>query len=134
MGPDAEERAAERPAVVLLARDARFAGVARLLLARHGFQVHTTDDAREALERLRRHAGQVLVVDAGDSFVAVARVVAAIEAMSHPVGVVVVADARAPEAVHHLNVLPKWQVTGQLAAEVHRAHAASLAGGEPTSG
>jgi len=119
--------------VVLLARDARFAGLARLLLVRHGLDVRTTDDAREALELVRRRRGQVLVIDAAESFAAVARIVAAVEAMPTPVGVVVVADARPPAVARHLAVLPKWQALERLVAELEHAYLIALARQEPAT-
>lgn len=93
--------------VMVLSSDRRFREIASLLLARRGCDVTLGKDGRKLAERLEREYTDVVVIDAERSLAAAARIAAAVDALSYPVGIVVVNDQ--PEAdLTKFQTVPKW--------------------------
>lgn len=93
--------------VMVLSSDRRFREIASLLLARRGCDVTLGKDGRKLTERLERERTDVVVIDAERSLAAAARLAAAVDALSYPVGIVVVNDQ--PEAdLTKFQTVPKW--------------------------
>jgi uncharacterized membrane protein (UPF0127 family) len=108
--------------VMVLSSDRRFREVVSLLLARRGCAVSAGEGTGTLAERIDRDRTQVVVIDAGRSLAVAARMAAAVEALSRPVGIVVVGDQ--PESVlTRLETIPKWGSFDELFAAVRDAHA-----------
>jgi uncharacterized membrane protein (UPF0127 family)/CheY-like chemotaxis protein len=107
--------------VLLVAPDRRFRQTASLLLVRRGCVVSVADSAEQALELAGRDNAEVIVLDAGRSLTEAARNVATLQALSPPVGVVVVAD-EAEQGLLDLPVLDRWGSFEALYAAVEDAH------------
>jgi uncharacterized protein len=108
--------------VMVLSADWRFREVLSLLLERRGCEVSAAEGTRMLEERLDRGLVEVVVIDAGRSLATAARMVAAVEALSRPVGIVVVDDHPKP-AFPKLQTIPKWGSFDLLFAAVEQAYA-----------
>jgi uncharacterized protein len=117
-----EQRPEHAMQVMVLSTDRRFREVVSLLLARRGCAVSVGDGTSVLGERIEREHIEVVVIDAGRSLAAGARMAAAIEALSRPVGIVVVDDQQQP-TLPKLHTIPKWGSFEELFAAVERAHA-----------
>lgn len=106
--------------VLLLSADRRFREALSLLLTRRGCEVSLATGALALDRRLERERIQVVVIDAGGSLAAAARTVAAVQAMSRAVGVVVVEDNPVP-VLPALRAVPKWGAFAELFAAVEQA-------------
>jgi uncharacterized membrane protein (UPF0127 family) len=106
--------------VLVLSPDRQFRTVVSLLLARRNCSVTTTANAARISELIVRERTDVAVIDAGES--PSTPVVAAVQALAQPVGVVLVAD-ELPGLSHDPPALPKWGPFGDLLAAVERADA-----------
>lgn len=121
LGVDAGEPfAAPAMCVLVLGRDRQFKRMARLLFERRGTLVRTASETGEAVELVRRHGAQVVVIDVVGAMTASLRAAAAMTAAALPVGVVLVADAGGVS--HSLRVLPKWGPFEDLFTAVVEAH------------
>ncbi len=121
--PPQEHIDATRPAplrVLLTASDARFRTVASALLARRGCAVTTSASAARVAALVERDRIDVVVLDAGALLTAAAHTVAMIDAMTPPVGVVLVAD-EAEEGLHNLPVLAKWGLFEEIFEAIQAA-------------
>jgi uncharacterized protein len=107
--------------VMVLSTDRRFREVAALLLTRRGCEVSVGDGTRALTDSPDRDRVQVVVIDAGRSLAAAARMVAAVEAFSRPIGIVVVNDQPQP-SLRKLRTVPKWGSFNELFAAVERAY------------
>jgi uncharacterized membrane protein (UPF0127 family) len=103
--------------VLLVGSDRRFLSLAAALLGRRGCVV-TVGDRPGAAEQARRERAEVVVLDASSSPVAAAREAGLIEALSPPVGVVVVGDR---DDVLSRQVLSKWGSFERLCLAIERA-------------
>lgn len=106
--------------VLLVSADARFARVTGFLLARSGFVVETARP-RDLLELTAQHVPSIVILDCGESLVAGARRLGALEALYPEIGVVVVADDP-DSAPSSLRVLRKWGGYERLVEEVVQAY------------
>jgi hypothetical protein len=113
-------RLLRRIRVLIVSRDRRFVGLARLLLTREELLVEATSRSGEVLARVREGA-DVVVVDGSGAPAAAARLVAEIEATCPTVGVVVVAEDREP-ATAALRPLPKWDSLEELGRQIRLAY------------
>jgi uncharacterized protein len=109
-----------RPRIVLVAQDRRFLRVTAFLLAREGFDVHTSQDAAHLLELADQHAADVAVLEPDGSAVA-ARAIAALRALRPDVGLVVVDGGR--RSLGGERTLPKWSGLARLIGEIYGAYA-----------
>jgi uncharacterized protein len=108
--------------VMVLSPDRRFREVTCLLLARRGCLVSTGEGAGTLAERIDRDRTDVVVIDAGRSLAAAARMAAAVDAHSRPVGVVVVRD-ESQSALTRLPTILKWGSFETLFSAIAEAHA-----------
>jgi uncharacterized protein len=106
--------------LLLVAPDRRFRQTASLLLSRRGCAVSVCDSVDQAAELARRDSAEVIVIDAGRSLTEAARSVATLQALSPPVGVVVVADED-EQGLLGLPVLDRWGSFDALYAAVEDA-------------
>lgn len=103
--------------------DARFMRLACFLLARRGFEVHSTKRPKELLEVLDRRTADVAILDGTASFTDAARLAGAVEALHPEVTVIVVAEnPKAVEPIGNLRLFPKWTSFDELATSIERAH------------
>ena len=107
--------------VLVVTRDRRFRDTAALLLSRRGCSVSVADSFEHVVERAAGQDGLVIVIDAGRSLTSAAHTVATLEALTPPVGVVVVAD-EAEQALRHLPFLDRWGSFDALYAAVEDSH------------
>lgn len=107
--------------VMVLSTDRRFREVVALLLARRGCEVSVQDGTRALAERLDREHIEVVVIDAGRSLSGAAQMAAAVQALSRPVGIVVVEDQPKP-SLPALQTIPKWGSFAELFAAIEQAH------------
>jgi uncharacterized membrane protein (UPF0127 family) len=107
--------------VLLISADRRFRHTAALLLSRRGCTVTLGEDADDVGELVARHDAEVVVLDAGRSLTAAACSVAAIETLTPPVGVVIVAN-EAQRGIVNLPVLDRWGSFDALFTSVTEAH------------
>lgn len=106
--------------LLVVSSDRRFREMAAVLLARRGCEVVVADETGGLAQRIEREEIEVVVIDASRSLSAAARVAAAVQAMSRPVGIVVVEEN--PRAtLANLQTLPKWGAFGELFAAIERA-------------
>jgi DNA-binding NtrC family response regulator len=113
----------ERIRVVLAASDRRFVRVTSFLLGRKGFLIESVRGAEHLLGAVDRHRPDVVILDGTDSLTATARTIAAIEALSYPVAILVVADAPEVSSPKSVRLLHKWTPFDQLVDEVERLSA-----------
>jgi CheY-like chemotaxis protein len=106
--------------VVLAARDRRFLEVTSFLLGRKGFVIDAVRNPEHLLEVVERTRPDVVIVDGMDSLTVTARTIAAIEALSHPVAVLVVAEAPEVASPKTVRLLHKWTPFDRLVDEVER--------------
>jgi DNA-binding NtrC family response regulator len=107
--------------LLVISADRRFREMAAVLLARRGCEVVVGDETGGLAQRIERQEIEVVVIDASRSLAAAARVAAAVQAMSRPVGIVVVEDH--PRAtLAKLQTLPKWGAFGELFAAIEHAY------------
>lgn len=116
----ASDEHADVTRVLLIAHDRRFRTVASALLARRGCAVATSITANRVEALVKRERVDVVVLDAGQLLTEAARTVARLEAMTPPVGVVLVAD-EAELGLNHLTVLAKWGPFEDIFAAIQRA-------------
>lgn len=107
--------------VMVLSTDRRFREVACLLLTRRGCAVSTGEGPGTLAERIDREGADVVVIDAARSLAGAVRVAAAMEAHSHPVGVVVVRD-ESQSTLSRLPTVVKWGSFETLFAAVQDAY------------
>lgn len=93
--------------VMVLSSDRRFRELTSLLLERRGCAVTLGKDGRRLTERLERDDTEVVVVDAERSLATAARIAAEVDALSRPVGIVVVND-QAEADLTKFQTVPKW--------------------------
>jgi CheY-like chemotaxis protein len=116
----ASVEAADGIRVVLAGSDRRLLRVTSFLLGRKGFlidSVRTTDELVQVVERQRP---DVVILDGSDSLAGTTRAIAAIEALSYPVAVLVVAEAPDVSSPRSLRLLHKWTSFDRLVDEVER--------------
>lgn len=119
----AKVRPLRPPRVMVAVADARFMRLACFLLARRGFEVHSTKRPKELLELLDRRTADVAILDGTASFTDAARLAGAVEALHPEVTVIVVAEnPKAVEPIGNLRLFPKWTSFDELAASIERAH------------
>lgn len=106
--------------VMVLSADRRFREIASLLLMRRGCSVAVGENSRALAERLERDRTEVVVIDAERSLAAAARMATAIDALSHPVGIVVVND-QAEADLTSFHAVPKWGSFDELFAAITEA-------------
>jgi DNA-binding NtrC family response regulator len=106
--------------VVLAARDRRFRRVTSFLLGRKGFLIDSVRTTDELLRVVERQRPDVVILDGTDSLTGTTRAIAAIEALSHPVAVLVVAEAPDASSPRSLRLLHKWTPFNRLVDEVER--------------
>jgi CheY-like chemotaxis protein len=109
--------------VVLAARDRRFLEVTSFLLERKGFAIDAVRNPDHLLEVVDRTRPDVVIVDGMDSLTVTARTIAAVEALSHPVAVLVVAEAPEVSSPKTVRLLHKWTSFDRLVDEVERLSA-----------
>jgi uncharacterized protein len=103
--------------VLVISPDRHFLTVMSMLLARRNCSVTTTANANRVTELIDRESSDVVLIDA--SKLPVPATVAKVEALTRPVGVVLVADEARPGAGQP--VLAKWGPFEDLAAAIERA-------------
>jgi ActR/RegA family two-component response regulator len=106
--------------VLLLGADRRFRSVAAALLTRRGCEVTLADRSSNVAELAKREGADVVVLDAGVSLTNGAHVVAQVETVDPPAGIVVVAD-EAEKGLAAMPVLPKWGSFDELYRAIERA-------------
>jgi uncharacterized membrane protein (UPF0127 family) len=112
-------RSNSRPTRVLLGtRDDDFLRLARFLLTRDDLEVESTKRIASAIDLVERQKPDVVVIDATDALGDAARVVAAVEALHHDVGVIVVCDGEPPRWTTGLKVTEKWAALETLPDDV----------------
>lgn len=109
--------------VVLAARDRRFLDVTSFLLGRKGFVIDSVSKPEHLLPVVERHRPDVVIVDGTDSLTVTARTIAAIEALTYPVAVLVVAEAPEMASPKTVRLLHKWTSFDRLVDEVERLSA-----------
>jgi DNA-binding NtrC family response regulator len=107
--------------VMVLSTDRRFREVASLLLERRGCTVSRGEGMGTLAERIDRDHTDVVIIDAGPSLAAAARMTAALEALSHQVGVVVVGDDTQNQLLK-LQAITKWGSFDRLFEAVRQSH------------
>jgi uncharacterized membrane protein (UPF0127 family)/CheY-like chemotaxis protein len=110
-----------RRVVLLAVGDRRFRIVTSALLERHGYRVTTTSSAEDVARAAGQSSAKVVVIDAGRSLTAVAPVVAELQSLPTPVGIVLVGD-NPTNGVPGLQVLPKWGAFDDLLAAIESAY------------
>lgn len=103
--------------VLVISPDRHFLTVMSLLLARRNCSVTTTANANRVTETIGRESSDVVLIDVGK--LSAPATVAKVQALTRPVGVVLVADEPRPGADRP--VLAKWGPFGDLAAAIERA-------------
>lgn len=109
--------------VVLAAHDRRFLEVTSFLLGRQGFVIEAVRNPKDLLDVVEWSRPDVVIVDGMDSLTVTARTIAAIEALSYPVAVLVVAEAPEVESPKTVRLLHKWTSFDRLVDEVERLSA-----------
>jgi uncharacterized membrane protein (UPF0127 family) len=111
-----------RRLILLAATDRRFRTVASALLERHGCRVMTSASPELVADMVLRQRPQIVVLDAGGSLTQVAPVVAHLQSLAPPVGIVLVGDHPNP-GLAGLPVLPKWGPFEDLVSALEDAFA-----------
>jgi uncharacterized membrane protein (UPF0127 family)/CheY-like chemotaxis protein len=106
--------------VLLVASDRRFRAVTAALLTRRGCTVTVGERMATVVELAEQDAADVVVLDAGQLLTAAARVVAQIETLDPPPGVVIVGE-ESEGALSAMPVLPKWGSFEDLYDAIERA-------------
>jgi uncharacterized protein len=104
--------------VLVVSGDRHFRSVTSMLLSHRGCSVKATAKANRAAEMISRERVDVVVIDAGQS-PAIARTVAAVSALSQPVGIVIVDES--PARLRRPPVLAKWGPFDDLFAAIENA-------------
>jgi DNA-binding NtrC family response regulator len=107
--------------VMVVSTDRRFREVASLLLERRGCTVSLGEGAGTLAERVDRDRIEVVIIDAGQSLATAARMTAAVQAVSRPVGVVVVGDETHNKLIR-LQAIAKWGSFERLFEAVKQSH------------
>jgi DNA-binding NtrC family response regulator len=107
--------------IVLAARDPHFLRVTSFLLAREGFMVDSTRRLEDLLDMVKRYRPNVVILDGMDSLTRTAQALVEIEALPHPVSVLVVAEVPEASAPTNVRLLHKWTPFERLVQEVERA-------------
>jgi uncharacterized membrane protein (UPF0127 family) len=107
--------------VLLITSDRRFRNVAAMLLARRGCDVIVREHSVALADSSAREHAEVVVIDGERSLTAAARTAASADALSPPVGFVVVADD-GEDGLHNLRVVEKWGSFDTLFDAVQQAH------------
>jgi DNA-binding NtrC family response regulator len=107
--------------VMVLSSDRRFREVTSLLLERRGCAVSLGEGGGTLAERVDRDGTEVVIIDVGQSLAAAARTTAALEALSRPVGIVVVGD-EAQNKLRKLQGITKWGSFDRLFEAVKQSH------------
>jgi DNA-binding response OmpR family regulator len=115
--------------VLLVSADGRFGRVTGFLLARSGFVVKLVRRANELVDAISEHSPSIVILDCGDSLVAGARQVAALEALYPDIAVVMVAG-ETENVSSSLRLIRKWCPFEELLAEV--SHATRVSGAQLT--
>jgi len=109
--------------VVLAAADRRFLDVTSFLLARKGFVIDAVARPEHVVSVVERHQPDVVILDGTDSLTMMAQAIGAIEALPHPVAVLVVAEAPEIASAKTVRLLHKWTSFDRLVDEVERLSA-----------
>jgi uncharacterized membrane protein (UPF0127 family) len=104
--------------ILIVSYDNRFRTVMSLLLARRNCSVTTTANAGRIAELIARESADVVVIDTGELPVAAA--LATVDALAHPVGVVLVGDDTIP-SLSDAATIAKWGPFGELVKAIERA-------------
>ena len=104
--------------VLVVSGDRHFRSVTSMLLSHRGCSVKATAKANRAAEMISRERVDVVVIDAGQS-PAIARTIAAVSALSQPVGIVIVDES--PARLRRPPVLAKWGPFDDLFAAIESA-------------
>jgi uncharacterized protein len=107
--------------VLVISPDRHFRTVMSLLLSRRNCSTATTANAGRLTELIARESADVVVIDTSQlANAAAAAMVATVEALSRPVGVLLVADEARPGPADE-PVLAKWGPFEDLMAAIERA-------------
>jgi uncharacterized protein len=107
--------------VLVISPDRQFRTVMSLLLARRNYSVTTTANANRVTGLIARESADVVVIDASQLAAPVATaMVATVEALARPIGVVLVAD-EARSGLSNRPVLAKWGPFEELVEAIERA-------------
>ena len=117
--------------VLVVTPDRRFQRAATVLLAHSGCEVEAVQSVHAMVDAVNRQSSHVVVLDATASVANAVRAIAAADAFSMPVEVVLVADAPDEISTRALRVHQKWNGE-ELVAEVERAYAGTRVGGRGT--
>ena len=110
-----------RPVRVLLAfRDRRFMRVTTFLLERRGYDV-VQDGGLNIAETAARSRADVVVFDADASRASAARLVAALEALPAPPGLLAIVSHSGSQPLPGVPGLRKWAPMDELASEIDAA-------------
>jgi uncharacterized membrane protein (UPF0127 family)/CheY-like chemotaxis protein len=108
------------PSVLVVSHDQRFRTVSSVLLGRRGCSVATASNAGRSAEAAKRECAGVVVLDGDDFHGLVARAIAAVEGLTPPVAVVVVAQDASREICGR-RALAKWGPFEDLFAAIQAA-------------
>jgi DNA-binding NtrC family response regulator len=114
--------------VMVLSSDRRFRQVVSLLLERRGCAVSVGQGRGTLAERVDRERTDVVVIDACRSLAAAARMRAAVDALSRPVGVVIVGEEDQSELLELQEIVAKWGPFEQLFEAVERSYRERVGG------
>jgi uncharacterized protein len=107
--------------VLVISPDRQFRTVMSLLLARRNYSVTTTANANRVTGLIARESADVVVIDASQLAAPVATaMVATVEALARPIGVVLVAD-EARSGLSNRPVLAKWGPFEELVEAIEQA-------------
>lgn len=104
--------------ILIVSSDNRFRTVMSLLLARRNCSVTTTANAGRIAELIARESIDVVVIDTGE--LPVAATLATVDALAHPVGIVLVGDETTP-SLSDATTMAKWGPFGELVEAIERA-------------
>jgi DNA-binding NtrC family response regulator len=104
--------------VLLVGSDRRFMRMAAMLLTRNGCTVQWTERPSDALACIKRGRTNVVVMDATSSLLEASRMMAAIETLPVPVGVLMVYEGSEADPIRSLRLLPKWGAFDEIVSEV----------------
>jgi uncharacterized membrane protein (UPF0127 family)/CheY-like chemotaxis protein len=107
LGDQLALRGGNPASVLVVSDDHRFRTVSLMLLGRRGCSVAATSDAGATADAVKRECADVVVLDADELPGAAVRAVTAVEELTPPVGVVVVAQDASRE-ISGRRVLAKW--------------------------
>jgi uncharacterized membrane protein (UPF0127 family) len=104
--------------ILIVSSDNRFRTVMSLLLARRNCSVTTTANAGRIAELIARESIDVVVIDTGE--LPVAATLATVDALAHPIGIVLVGDETTP-SLSDATTMAKWGPFGELVEAIERA-------------